>query len=96
MRAFYDAKVVWRHMTLMALLFVAACDGCAYAAVAQVLNRLIISGLGLKALPWEVMTVTPVGSSLNFGANQKPVFRHIFKAAHELRRSCCCITSLQC
>jgi hypothetical protein len=74
MGAFYDAKVVWRRVSLIALLFAVVCDGCAYTAVAQVLNRLIISGLGLKALPWEVIAVTPVGDSLEIWRKSKTSF----------------------
>jgi hypothetical protein len=45
MGAFYDAKVV-QHKLSNSYAFIRACR--------QVMNRLVLAGLGLKALPWEV------------------------------------------
>lgn len=62
-------------VSLIALLPVVVFDGWAYSCgCTQVLNRLIISGLGLKALPWEVITVTPVGNSIEISRKSKTSF----------------------
>jgi hypothetical protein len=45
MGAFYDAKVV-QHNLSNSYAFI--------RARRQVMNRLVLAGLGLKALPWEV------------------------------------------